>query len=147
MNSKDWSDWVDAHRCGHRFFCWFCPALAHYQSPRAPTQISEESKGICVFSIRASSWDHVVLITKVTSEGSGEPANLRSLATAFAVCTHEVSQYGSRQKVQPKIGHLVPLDGCVCASEEWVYGGQKSAIISWAGSLSYQLIHLNLFLT
>ena len=32
----------------------------------------------------------MVLITKATSEGSGEPAHSRSLARAFAVYTHEV---------------------------------------------------------
>ena len=32
----------------------------------------------------------MVLITKATSEGSGEPAHPRSLARAFAVRTHEV---------------------------------------------------------
>ena len=34
-------------------------------------------------------------------------------------------KYGSRQRVRPKIRHLAPLDGCACAFEEWVYGGQK----------------------
>ena len=32
----------------------------------------------------------MALITQAISEGSGEPAHPRSLATAFAVCTHEV---------------------------------------------------------
>ena len=32
----------------------------------------------------------MVLITKATSDGSGEPAHLHSLARAFTVCTHEV---------------------------------------------------------
>ena len=32
----------------------------------------------------------MVLIAQTTSEGSGKPAHLRSLARAFAVCTHEV---------------------------------------------------------
>ena len=32
----------------------------------------------------------MVLITQATSEGSGEPAHLRSLSRAFAVRTHEV---------------------------------------------------------
>ena len=32
----------------------------------------------------------MVLITSATSEGSDKPAYLRSLARAFAVCTHEV---------------------------------------------------------
>ena len=36
------------------------------------------------------SWEIMVLITQATSEGSGEPAHPRSLARAFAVCTHEV---------------------------------------------------------
>ena len=35
----------------------------------------------------------MVLITRVTSEGSGEPAHLRGLARAFAVRTHEVWKY------------------------------------------------------
>ena len=34
-------------------------------------------------------------------------------------------KYGSRRRVQPKIRHLAPLDGCTCAYEEWVYGGRK----------------------
>ena len=31
-------------------------------------------------------------------------------------------QYGSRQRVRPKIKHLAPLDGSACAFEEQVYG-------------------------
>ena len=27
-------------------------------------------------------------------------------------------KYGSRQRIQPKIRHLAPLDGCACAFEE-----------------------------
>ena len=34
-------------------------------------------------------------------------------------------KFGSRQSVRPKIRHLVPLDGCACAIEERVYGGQR----------------------
>ena len=34
-------------------------------------------------------------------------------------------QYGNRQKVQPEIRHLAPLDSCACAFGEWVYGGRK----------------------
>ena len=33
--------------------------------------------------------------------------------------------YGSRQMVRPTIRHLAPLDGCICAFEEWVYRGRK----------------------
>ena len=59
---------------------------------------------------------------QATSNGSGEPAHLRSLARAllFAHMT-----YGSRRRVQQKIRHLAPLEGCACAFEESVYGGQK----------------------
>ena len=39
-----------------------------------------------------------------------------------------------RQRVRPKIRCLAPFDGCACTFEEWVYGGQKSTIISWDGS-------------
>ena len=34
-------------------------------------------------------------------------------------------RYGSKRRVQPKIRHLAPLDGCTCTFEEWVYGGRK----------------------
>ena len=34
-------------------------------------------------------------------------------------------KHRSRQKVWLKIRHLAPLDGCVCAFEEWVYGARK----------------------
>ena len=35
-------------------------------------------------------------------------------------------KYGSRRRVQPKIRHLAPLDGCVCTFEEWVTENEKS---------------------
>ena len=34
-------------------------------------------------------------------------------------------KYGSRQRVRTNIRHLAPLNGCACAFEEWIYGGQK----------------------
>ena len=34
-------------------------------------------------------------------------------------------KYGIRRRVQPKIRPVAPLDGCACAFEEQVYGGQK----------------------
>ena len=34
-------------------------------------------------------------------------------------------KYRSTQRVWPKIRHLVPLDSCACAFEEWIYGGRK----------------------
>ena len=75
----------------------------------------------------------VVLITQATSEGSGETAQMCSLARAFAVRT----QYESMKVgVQLKIRHLIPLDSCGCAFEfpvdnlRWT----KITIISWAGS-------------
>ena len=34
-------------------------------------------------------------------------------------------KYGNRSRVQQKIRHLAPLDGCTCAFEEWIYGRQK----------------------
>ena len=34
-------------------------------------------------------------------------------------------KYGNRRRVRPKIRHLASLEGCACAFEEWVYGGQK----------------------
>ena len=56
----------------------------------------------------------MVLITQATSEGSGEPAHLCSLARDFTVRTQE----GSGRRVGQKIRHLAPLDGCVCVLEE-----------------------------
>ena len=34
-------------------------------------------------------------------------------------------KYGSRREIRPKIRHLSRLDGCTCAFEECVNGGQK----------------------
>ena len=34
-------------------------------------------------------------------------------------------KYGSRRRIQPKIRHLAPLDGCAYVFEEWIYGGRK----------------------
>ena len=76
---------------------------------------------IPLIRIWASSWDYGAYHI-ATSEGSGEPAHLRSLARAFAF-TH--IKYGNRRRVRPNISHLAPLDGCACMFEEWVYGGRK----------------------
>ena len=50
-------------------------------------------------------------------------ASLRIRAVSPSLFAH--MKYGSRGRVRPKIRHLVPLDGCACAFEEWVYGGRK----------------------
>ena len=52
----------------------------------------------------------------------------RACASAQSHQSHRCShtwRYGSRRRVRPNIRHLAPLDGCACAFEEWIYGGQK----------------------
>ena len=48
-------------------------------------------------------------------------------------------KYGSRRRVQPKIRHLAPLDGCAFAIKRVSLRRTKSAIISWAASVILQL--------
>ena len=52
-------------------------------------------------------------------------ASLRIRAVSPETSLFAHMKYGSRRRVRPKIRHLAPLDGCACAFEEWVYGGQK----------------------
>ena len=52
-------------------------------------------------------------------------ASLRIRAVSLEPSLFAHMNYGSRQRVWPKIRHLAPLDGCACVFEEWVYGGRK----------------------
>ena len=61
-------------------------------------------------------------------------ASLRICAVSPQPSLFAHMKYGSRQRVRPKIRYLAPLDGCTCAFEEWVYGGQK-------GSLFHNMAH------
>ena len=60
-------------------------------------------------------------------------ASLRIRAVSSEPSLFAQMKYGSRRRVQQKIRHLAPLDGCACAFEEWVYGGRK-VTTSWYGS-------------
>ena len=73
----------------------------------------------------ASSWDYGTY---------GLLSHRQPAKAQVSLCTRTVSpehslfahtKYGSIQRVRPKIRHLAPLEGCVCAFEEWVYGGQN----------------------
>ena len=52
-------------------------------------------------------------------------ADLRIRAVSPEPSLFVYMKYGSRWRVRPNIRYLAPLDGCACAFEEWVYGGQK----------------------
>ena len=52
-------------------------------------------------------------------------AKMRIRAVSTEPSLFAYIKYGNRQRVRLKIRHLAPLDGCACASEEWVYGGRK----------------------
>ena len=73
----------------------------------------------------------MVLITKATSEGSGEPAHLRSLSRAFAVRTHEEwkSTKGPTKNLTSSPTGWLRMR--VWRMSLW---RKKSAIISWHGS-------------
>ena len=69
----------------------------------------------------ASSWDyHLSHRRPVTAR-----VHLRIHAVSPEPSLFAHMKYGSRWRVRPKIGHLALLDGCICAFEEWVYGGWK----------------------
>ena len=48
-------------------------------------------------------------------------------------CTHKYSMEVDEGSDKNQTSTL--LDSCACAFEEWVYGGRKSTIISWDGSI------------
>ena len=52
-------------------------------------------------------------------------ASLRICAVSPEPSLFAHMKYGSRRWLRPKIRHLAPPDGCACAFEELVYGGQK----------------------
>ena len=75
----------------------------------------------------------MVLITQATSEGSGKPEHLRSLARAFTVGTHEVW----KQTMGPTKNRTSSPNGLLCI-RIWRMSIRrtKSAIISWTGSFN-----------
>ena len=52
-------------------------------------------------------------------------ASLRIRAVSPEPSLFADMKYRSRRRVEPKIRHLAPLDGCACTFVEWVYGGRK----------------------
>ena len=71
---------------------------------------------------RASSWDYTYHI--------GDQRRLRqACAVSPEPSLFAHMKYGNRRRVQPKIRHLAPLDGCACTFEEWVYGGRKMCVL------------------
>ena len=57
---------------------------------------------------------------------------IRAVSPEPSLFTH--MKYGSRQRVRPKIRHLAPLDGCICAFQKWVYGGRK---VPWSHEMAH----------
>ena len=81
----------------------------------------------------------IVLITQATSEGSGEPVHLRSLARAFAVHTHEVWKWTKD-----------PTKNQTSSFTGWLHihvwrMRTNSTIISWAGSIIKFTIAFDIF--
>ena len=66
-------------------------------------------------------------------------ASLRIRAVSPEPSLFAHMKYGSRRRVQPKIRHLAPLDGCACAFGEWLYGGRK---VPLSHMISYPLVHI-----
>ena len=64
----------------------------------------------------------MVLITYATKKPLVS-LHIRAVSPEPSLFPH--MNYGSRQRVRPKIRYLAPLDDCACVFEEWIYGGQK----------------------
>ena len=84
------------------------------------------------FHIWASTWDCGTY--HICDQGRLRLRQACTVSPEPLLFTH--MKYGSRRRVRPNIRHLAPMDCCACVFEEWVYGGLKSVIISWAGSFS-----------
>ena len=70
--------------------------------------------------IWASSWDYGDYRRSAKVQAS---LCIRAVSPEPSLFAH--IKYGRRRRVRPRIGHLAPLDGCVWAFEEWVYGRRK----------------------
>ena len=59
-------------------------------------------------------------------------ASLRICAVSPKPSLFTHMKSGSRGRVRPKIRHLAPLDGCACATEEWITEDEKCQnLMSW----------------
>ena len=77
----------------------------------------------------ASSWDYGTFYMQPAKA----QASLRIWAVSPEPLLFPQLKYGSRQRVQPKIRHIAPLDGCACTFEESVNGGQQCRnLITWS---------------
>ena len=90
-----------------------CPLLRQIYRV-LPNTVHSEGKPDTIW---ASSWDY-------GTYHIGDQRRLRrACASAPSLFAH--MEYGSRQRVRPKIRQLAPLGGCARVFEEWVYGVRK----------------------
>ena len=119
-----WSDWTDAQAdlslsWAHVSFYWFCHAVAHlviafffFSIRFCSIQHCDHLVSLCWptrMSLFEPAHEILVLITKATSECSGEPAHPRSLTRAF-LCSHTWSMEVDEGSDQKKISSLI---GCL----------------------------------
>ena len=65
-------------------------------------------------NLRITEPAHEIMVLIGTSEGSGEPGH-SAVSPEPSLFAH--IKYGCRRRLRPKIRHLAPLDGRVCASK------------------------------
>ena len=71
--------------------CFLCFQVSHLFQAQILSKLTSSVHLECVqFYTNEQTHEIMALTTQATSEGSGEPAHLCSLTTAFAVCIHQV---------------------------------------------------------
>ena len=89
---------------------WFTFYVSSHETKTITSCSSNQFIVFCLKRWNEPAHEILVLYTYATSEGLGEPVHPRSLATAFAVRTHELWKW---TKIRP----IGPLGGCACAFE------------------------------
>ena len=122
-------EWLSFWHVASKQF-WFCPwtTLAFFHLKTAllspPRQAHSQ-----VEALKPGLQHHLSQLMRLWYLSNRRPAkaqvSLRIHAVSLEPLLFAHIQYGSRRKIWPKIRHLAPLDGCVCAFKERVYGGRK----------------------
>ena len=131
---------ADSEDTDQTSFCWFYHEAAHITDTITTCKHQNSPSWNHIFqweyeSVKMSQLMRLWYLSHRRPTMVQGSLHIRAVSPEPSLFVH--IKYGSRRRVWPKIRYLAPLDGCACAFEEWIYRGQKSAIISWAGSYIY----------
>ena len=116
----------------HRSFfgglsCWCSNGVLHFfQDSWNDQRDSKNSLLNLHWSIRVDAMSQLMRLWYLSYRRPAKsPASVHICAVSPEPLLFAHMRYRSRRRVRLKIRHLVPLDGCACGFEKWVYGGWK----------------------